>query len=718
MNILKLSLSWQMLIATLLGIMVGLFFGERCTVFASPAQAYIMVIKVTAVPYLICAIIHGIGQLLSAQAKLILKKGVLFIFSFWVINIVISCLASLLFPESHGSNLIPFFNSAATPLNLKELLIPENIFSNLSNNIVPPIVIFSVASGIALMQMKEKLSMMQILETLIGMLTKITIWISKITPIGTFLIISNKVGTIQFAEMQQMSSYIILYCCSILLVVFWVCPKIISTLTAIPAMRWIKALLPGLILAYTTSLVIVCLPYIIEVVRKETEYFFPKDEKLHNQVQGVVSIIFNLPLGSLFLGLFLLFIGHYYNLHLSILQEAQSFLCLGLVSLGAVGIGAWVNNLTFILETLDLPLDAINLFLTSLPITSGFQSMASFMEISVISLLITFSCRDLLFFKVKKLFKSAVLITIPLAFIFVLLIRWNPFPTIERTTKSIYDITIEAPERISPSTNYLKASSNDPFERMLSSGVMRVGTSFTTPPFTFINSKGQPAGFDIEMAYELARNLGLNIELIEMDTDELETAINAGTIDVGMSAIKVTEKRLSESLFTAPYYFSRVILVIDENQKDVFQNIDVIRKMDNLTIGILPGTAFHDLAKTMFPEAKFIEGASPDICFRNNARAVLWTEEEAISWLMKHPSYTITSSSLALGLLPISYALQGDNFRFLNYLQGWLELKKKQNYIHGLIEKWFYARTLQNETLQKRWSILDNWILPKEEKPN
>ena len=705
-----------MLIATVLGILTGLFFGERCSIFASSASAYIMILKVTAVPYLICAIIHGIGQLLSSQAKMILKKGIIFILSFWVINILIACIASTLFPESKGSNLIPFFNSSTSPLNLAELLIPANIFYNLSNNIVPPIVIFSVAIGIALMQIKDKLSMMQVLETLLGVLTKITIWISRITPIGTFLIITNKVGTIQFSEMQQVSSYIILYCASILLVVFWICPKIISTLTAIPAIRWIRELLPGLILAYTTSMVIVCLPYIIEVVRRETEHFFPKDEKLQNQVQGVVSIIFNLPLGSLFLGLFLLFIGHYYGLHLTIFQQAESFLSLALVSLGAVGVGAWVNNLTFILDVLDLPLDAINLYLIALPFTSGFQSMASFMEISVISLLITFSCRDLLFFRLKKVLKSIALIIAPLAFAFIFLIRWNPFPIIERTTKSIYDLPLDKP-LIESSLANAGTQPNDLFGRMLGSGVIRIGTTFSTPPFTFVNHLEQPAGFDIEMAYELAQNLGLEVQIEQMDARELENALQDGKIDIAMSAIKVTEKRLSESIFTSPYHFSRVILLMQEQEKTGFANLEEIRKTSELTIGLIPGTAFQDLAKKLFPEAKFIEASSPELCFENRANAVLWTEEEAISWLMKHPSYTITSSALNLGILPISYALQSENFRFLNYLQGWLDLKQKQGYVEDLVEKWLYAKTLSKESLQKRWSILDNLILQKSEQP-
>ena len=68
-----------MAIATFLGILCGLFFGDLCSIFAPLGQAYIMLLKATAIPYLIVAIIHGIGQLSSFQAKQILKKGIFFI---------------------------------------------------------------------------------------------------------------------------------------------------------------------------------------------------------------------------------------------------------------------------------------------------------------------------------------------------------------------------------------------------------------------------------------------------------------------------------------------------------------------------------------------------------------------------------------------------------------------------------------------------------------
>jgi Na+/H+-dicarboxylate symporter len=125
-------------------------------VFEPYGQAYIMILKITAVPYLIGAIIHGVGQLSPSQAKLILKKGVLFIGIALFINISMIYLTYSAFPLPKTAPLVGYVAGNVASINFAELLIPENIFYDLSNNIIPSVVIFSLLTGISLMYLKEK----------------------------------------------------------------------------------------------------------------------------------------------------------------------------------------------------------------------------------------------------------------------------------------------------------------------------------------------------------------------------------------------------------------------------------------------------------------------------------------------------------------------------------------------------------------------------------
>src|SRR6266404_6388620 len=128
MRLFKMSLTLQMAIATILGVLCGIFFGDLCAVFSSWGTAYIMLLKVTAVPYLIGAIIHGVGQLSLTQAKQILKKGIFFIGLAWAINICVIYLVKFVFPQSKTPQMIGYTSVDIPQLNFAELLIPDNIF--------------------------------------------------------------------------------------------------------------------------------------------------------------------------------------------------------------------------------------------------------------------------------------------------------------------------------------------------------------------------------------------------------------------------------------------------------------------------------------------------------------------------------------------------------------------------------------------------------------
>ena len=294
------SLSVQMAIATFLGILCGLFLGDIAGILNPWANAYIMLLKVTAVPYLMVAIIHGVGQMTDSQGKEILKKGFFFVCLAWIINISMIYLMALLFPHPKMGHQIGSFSIQGSSINFAELLIPDNIFYDLSNNVIPAVVIFSLFIGLALMHIKERQGAMSLLDVAVKILTRITIWISRITPVGTFLIITNQVGTVHFSTIKQIGTYIILYILGICIVTFWIFPRILGLLTPIRPLKWLKDMLPILILAYTTNMVIVCLPYIIQLVQNETQAILPKDGKAMAPTQGIVSIIFNLPLASLF----------------------------------------------------------------------------------------------------------------------------------------------------------------------------------------------------------------------------------------------------------------------------------------------------------------------------------------------------------------------------------------------------------------------------------
>lgn len=715
MRLFKMSLTLQMAIATILGILCGLFFGDLCSVFSTWSAAYIMLLKVTAVPYLIGAIIHGVGQLSIPQAKQILKKGILFIGIAWAINIAIIYLVNNMFPRPKSPQIAGYVSLETPQLNFAELLIPDNIFYDLSNNIVPAIVIFSLLIGISLMFLKEKQYLMNSFQNLVDALTRITSWIARITPYGTFLIIANQVGTIQLTTIKQVSTYIILYILGVSLIVFWLIPRLTQMLTGISSYRWLQQIFPILLLAYTTNVVIVCLPYIIELLKKETQILDPTDDKAQSQIQGTVSVVFNLPLGSLFITLFIFFISIFYAFPLSLGSQLELFVTTFLTSLGAVGLGSWINSLTFILDSLGLPAEAVNIYLTTLPFTSGFQSMLSVIEIASLSLFITLACRQMLKLKWSRIIHNSVLTIIPVVLIFFGVRIFNPLPEIKNETKSIFELKILSSIPVSlKSTPQQQRITEDSLERILRTKTLRVGYNPSVPPFCFPNVDGNIVGYDVAFAYELAYDLGCKLELVPMQYGHLVNEINDGYYDIAMSAVTINEHRLKEMLFTQPYITPRLVLVVQENSRKRFSTLDRIHDSKHLNIAVLKGSAFEQYARERFPEKEIILLNQYDEFLHAGPNvALLWEEEESVAWLLNHRGFRILLPQPLLGYDAIGYAVQSQSLRFLDYLNTWLKLKQSQGFTEKQHDLWIKGKTEIAAQNEPRWSVIRNvlhWI--------
>ncbi len=700
------SLPLQMLFASLLGIGVGIFFGESCEVFARWGNAYIMLMKITILPYLICAIIHGVGRFQAAQAKTILKKGILFIAIAWVINIAMIYLTVYAFPQPSGEQLGSFISEKPPAIDLAKMLIPENIFFALSHNIVPAIVIFSLLIGIALINLPEKQAMMDFLGVFVAALTRITIWIAKITPIGTFLIIAYQVGTTDLATVKQVGSYLFLYLLTLGFIIFWIFPRLTSSLTTLSSYAWIKDLFPILLLAYTANTVIVCLPYIIQLLERETSF----SKEAQSQNQGIVSIVFNLPFASLFMTVFVFFTAVLYRSPLSLLGQLELFLTTFLTSLGAIGIGSWLNSLTFLLDTLGLPLDALDLYLVTMPFTSGVQSMLAAVEIASISLLITLSCQNRLQFNWSKIFKSAFITALPVLLVFAAIKSSHLLPKLETEGQTICDMAMreDVQVRFSGELQAARHSKEDPFDRILRTKVLRVGYNPSTIPFCFFNSQGNPVGYDMAFAFELAHDLGCTLELVPMDYSEVAKEANEDLFDVGMSSISITEERLKEGAFTTPYMHAKLVFVINDRHRKEFSSLESIQKNPHVRIAVLKNTSFVSLAERLFPGKKIVQLETEDMFTDQSADVLFWGEQEAISWVIRHPHYTVIFPTPSLGVDSFGYLVRGNAPRLLNFLNQWLELKKNEGFTQLQYDRWILGKKERPADAEHRWSLMQD----------
>ena len=83
------SLSTFIIIGLLLGIVCGLFFGDYCAFLKIFGDAFIKLLQMSILPYIVVSLIAGIGSLSFKEAKLIGIKGGTLLLLFWAIGFAV-----------------------------------------------------------------------------------------------------------------------------------------------------------------------------------------------------------------------------------------------------------------------------------------------------------------------------------------------------------------------------------------------------------------------------------------------------------------------------------------------------------------------------------------------------------------------------------------------------------------------------------------------------
>lgn len=93
-------------------------------------------------------------------------------------------------------------------------------------------------------------------------------------------------------------------------------------------------------------------------------------------------------------------------------------------------------------------------------------------------------------------------------------------------------------------------------EELGTEGKLRVGMAADYPPFETYDGNGNVVGLDADVAKLIAEDMGLELEIVQMDFETIISAVTAGTVDLGISCFSYTEKRAQSVIFSDTYMTS------------------------------------------------------------------------------------------------------------------------------------------------------------------
>ena len=182
-------------------------------------------------------------------------------------------------------------------------------------------------------------------------------------------------------------------------------------------------------------------------------------------------------------------------------------------------------------------------------------------------------------------------------------------------------------------------------------GVLTIGTSADYPPYEFhkeINGKDTIVGFDMMIAEEIAKDLGVKLEIKDMKFDGLLGALKSKNIDMVIAGMTPTEERKKAVDFSDTYYNGGNVILVKKENLDKYKTIQDLK---DAKIGVQKASLQEGIAKDVI-QAKNIKSLSKiaDIVVElenGNVDAVVISKETTKGYLKQYQD--IATGNVDLG---------------------------------------------------------------------
>ena len=122
-------------------------------------------------------------------------------------------------------------------------------------------------------------------------------------------------------------------------------------------------------------------------------------------------------------------------------------------------------------------------------------------------------------------------------------------------------------------------------------GKLTIGTDDSYPPMEFRDSKNNLVGFDVDLANEIGKKLGVKIEHTTTDFNGILLALNASRFDIIIAALSITDKRKESIDFSDSYLMGGQVIAIKQGNTTIKKLGDLKGKVVACQLGSTGDTA-------------------------------------------------------------------------------------------------------------------------------
>jgi proton glutamate symport protein len=349
---LKLKLHWQILIAMVVGVIVGVIFqqvydgqpsGWLYSVICALGTIFIRLLRMVIVPLIFTSIVSGVSSIGEGKSigRLGLKTFLYYITTSLCAILVGLTLTNLIQPGVGADIAVAGdFNpqdlqSPGSPAEILVRMIPLNPIKAASSGDMLGIIFFSIFLGVVITRLEPRSQkfLKNLFNSGFELMMKVTEYVIKLVPLGVLGLIVKATSTTGFGLFETVGKYMLTVATGLSIHMLVTLPLIFYLFTRINPVYHFRAMASALITAFSTSSSNATLPLTMTNVEKNAG--------VSNQISSFV-----LPMGAtvnmdgtaLYECAGVIFISQVLGLHLSLSQQFVVVLTALLASIGAAGI--------------------------------------------------------------------------------------------------------------------------------------------------------------------------------------------------------------------------------------------------------------------------------------------------------------------------------------------------------------------------------------------
>ena len=224
-------------------------------------------------------------------------------------------------------------------------------------------------------------------------------------------------------------------------------------------------------------------------------------------------------------------------------------------------------------------------------------------------------------------------------------------------------------------------------DRIIKEKKIRITAEVTSPPFGILDKDNQPDGSEIATSRQLAKDLGVDLELVQVTAPQRIPALLAGRADVAISSLSITFDRAKTIMF-APPHGALSIVIAGAKGKQIRNAADMAGKKIGLTRATLEEATVPKIAPPNTNIVMFDDiAATMQAMVSGQVDAVGMSAFAAKSVADRNPranlenKFTVTTAYYAAAVRP------GD-FDMLQFLRTWVFLNKQNGVLATIYTKY------------------------------